>query len=97
MPLKSSPVAKNEGDVFRTGAVENPAPIDVTRFGESDGAVGAIVDHLRGPLIGAGLQIVDADTSLAREHRQGAGVLLLAPPDQASDGIDVLGTKPADD
>ena len=53
------------------GAFERLVPIDVARLGQRDGAVGAVVDHLGGALIGAGFQIVNAHAALAADDPGG--------------------------
>ena len=53
------------------GAVERLVPIDIARFGQGDGAIGAVVDHLGGALIGAGFQVVNAHAALAAHDAGG--------------------------
>ncbi len=47
------------GEVEPVGALEDLAPREVARLHQGRGAAGAVVDHLRRPLVGAGLQEVD--------------------------------------
>ena len=40
-------------------------PVDIARLGPRDGASVAVVDHFRGPLVGARFQVIDAQPPLA--------------------------------
>ena len=44
---------------------QRAVPVDVTRLGQSDGTVIAIVDDLRSPLVGASLKVIDTQAALA--------------------------------
>src|SRR5215475_2425036 len=47
------------------GVLEGSLPIDVARFGDRDGRAGAVIDDLRGTLIGPGLEVVNAEPAFA--------------------------------
>ena len=58
---------RNAGHMEPARIFESALPVDVSGLGQGDGAVVAIVGHLRRTLVGAGLDVVNAHAPFAAD------------------------------